>query len=214
MPSHRAGTRRESTAVKLALTLVLMAAIGAVVGFGTWSAFSSTTSNTGNTFESGTVVLADNDDPDGAGPLGSTPMLSFSNATPGGSDTSCIEVTYTGTLPANVRMYGTTGGSGLDTYLNLTVTRGSGAAGFDDCSGFTPDATDYDGAGPNGNGVVYSGTLQDFPDGYDDGVVDPTAGWGNGESHQYQLVVTLASSAPEAQGKSATQTFAWEAQNA
>jgi hypothetical protein len=193
-------------ALKLALTLALMTVVGGVAGFGTWSAFSSTTQNTGNTFAAGTVIIGDNDG-------GTTPMLSFANASPGTTDTSCVTVTYTGSLASSVRLYGTTSGTGLDQYLNLVVTRGSGAAGFDDCTGFTPDPTDLIGAG---NGVIYSGTLQGFPDNYGAALVDPVAGspesWTNPESHQYRFVVTVADN-NAAQGLDASQSFTWEARN-
>jgi predicted ribosomally synthesized peptide with SipW-like signal peptide len=198
---------RGNTGIKLAVTLALLAVLGVAVGFGTWSAFSSTASNAGNSFQAGTVVLSDN------GPLASSPMLSFSNAKPGDSATSCINVSYTGTLPASVRLYGTTAGTGLDPYLNLTVTRGSGAAAFADCTGFTADATNYTGAG---NGVVYNGTLQGFANSYATGLVDPTSGtpavWTNGQSHTYKFVVAVQDN-NAAQGKTATQTFTWEARN-
>lgn len=190
------------TGLKLALTLLLMAVIGGVAGVGTWSAFSSTTENTGNTFAAGTVVIGDNDG-------GSSPMFTFANAKPGQADTpSCITVTYTGSLASSVRLYGTTtSADNLDQYLDLVVTRGSGATGastWDDCTGFTADAV----------GVVYSGTLKDFVDNYDAPGIDDGEVWASPESHQYKFEVTLNSAAPNTmQGKSATQTFTWEARN-
>jgi predicted ribosomally synthesized peptide with SipW-like signal peptide len=200
--------REGRTGLKLVVTLLLMVVLGLAAGLGTWSAFSSTTANEGNSFAAGTVVLSDND-------TGSS-MLALTSAKPGDSDVSCINVSYTGTLASTVRLYGTTTGTGLDQYLDVTVTRGTAAAGFDDCTGFTPDATDYDGAGPNGNGVVYSGTLQGFADSYAAGLVDPTSGspesWTNGEAHVYKVSVSVQDN-NAAQGLNATQTFTWEARN-
>jgi predicted ribosomally synthesized peptide with SipW-like signal peptide len=194
-----------SPARKVGLTALIVALLVSVVGLGTWSAFSATTSNPGNAFAAGTVILADNDS-------GST-MLALSNAVPGNTDTSCITVSYSGSLPSNVRLYGTTSGTGLDQYLDLVVTRGSGAAGFDNCTGFSADATNYIGAGA---GVVYSGTLQGYPDSYAAGLVDPTSGspesWTNPENHQYRFQVTVQDN-NAAQGLNATQTFTWEARN-
>lgn len=67
-----------------------------------------------------------------------------------------------------------------------------------------------------GAGVVYSGTLQSFPDDYTSGLVDPTPGspesWTNGETHTYKFVVSVQDN-NSAQGKNATQTFTWEARN-
>ncbi len=206
-PQVSAPRKNGRTGLKLALTLALMAVIGGAASFGTWSAFSSTTENTGNSFAAGTVIIGDNDGG------GTSPMLSFANASPGTTDTSCITVTYTGSLASSVRLFGTTAGSGLDQYLNVVVTRGSGAAGFDDCTGFSPDGVDHIGSG---NGVIYSGTLQNFPDTYGAAIVDPVAGspesWTNPESHQYRFQVTVQDN-NSAQGLNASQSFTWEARN-
>jgi predicted ribosomally synthesized peptide with SipW-like signal peptide len=191
---------------KVAVSLLVLGVLGVALA-GTWSAFSATTDNAGNTFSAGTVTLADND--------ADSAMFSLSNAAAGGSDTGCITVSYTGSLASTVRLYGATGGTGLDEYLDLEITRGSfaSAPAFDSCTGFTADATDYIGAGA---GVVYSGTLQGYPDDYTTGLVDPTAGtpesWTNPESHVYQIQVTVQDN-DLAQGKNATQTFTWEARN-
>jgi hypothetical protein len=135
---------------------------------------------------------------------------------PGNTTSGCIKVIYDGSLPASVRLYGTTTGSGLDQYLNLTVTRGSYNApepAFKSCTNFQADSTDYLGSGA---GVVYSGTLQGYPDNYGSGLVDPTSGslesWITGEDHVYRFDVTLQSDF-SAQNKDATQTFTWEARN-
>jgi len=140
-------------------------------------------------------------------------MLSLTAAKPGDSDTSCLEVTYTGSIATSVRLHGTTTGSGLDQYLNLTVTRGSNTSPFDSCTNFTPDPTDYNG---DGSGVVYSGTLQGFPDSYAAGLVDAEAAtpetWSTNEKRSYEFVVTVQDD-DAAQGKNATQQFTWEARS-
>ena len=121
-----------------------------------------------------------------------------------------------GSIPSTVRLHGTTTGTGLDAYLDLKVTRGSyspSTPAFKSCANFQPDATNYIGAG---NGVIYNGTLQGFPDDYASGLVDPLSGspesWTTGESHVYRLDVTLQSNFG-AQGKTAAQVFRWEARN-
>ena len=199
--SHRLGRWD----IRIGLTLVVLALLGMVVAIGTWSAFSSTTSNAGNSFSVGTVILSDDDS--------GSAMLSISGGKPGDSDTSCIQVTYTGTLAATVRLYGTTAGTGLDQYLDLTVTRGTKSNAFDSCSDFVADSTNYIG---QGNGVIYSGTLQGYPDSYAAGIVDPVSSapetWTNPETHAYQFVVTVQDNG-SAQGLTATQTFSWEARN-
>ena len=201
--------RRGHLASKMGLTLIGLALLGVVAGTLTSAAFSDTESNTGNSFQAGSVAISDNDN----GNL----MMSMTDAKPGSSSTACINVTYAGSLDANVRLFGATTGSGLDQYLTLTVTRGTyggSTPSFASCTGFVADSTDYLGVG---SGIVYSGTLQGFPDGFTAGLVDPLAGtpevWNAGESHAYRFVVTLQDNSG-AQGLTADQTFTWEARNA
>jgi hypothetical protein len=173
----------------------------------TWSAFSNTTDDTSNSTAAGTVAITDND--------GGTAMFTMAGMTPGSTSTACIKVTYTGTLPALVNLYATTTGSGLGTYLDLTVTRGTISSGsFSSCTGFAADTTDYFG---NGAGVVYSGTLAAYPSTYAAGIADPRTAsiaeaWTTNEVHGYKFVVTLQNNAAAA-NKTATTTFNWEARN-
>ena len=192
---------------KILASLLLLTAVVGIAGPATYSAFSSTTSNGGNSFSAGTVAISDND----AGGA----LLSLSSAKPSDSATGCLKVTYTGTLNANVRLYGSITGS-LAPYLNLTVTRGTNSGGFNSCGTFIADTTNYVGAGA---GVVYSGTLSNFASSYSDwtsGLVDPTSGspatWTQNDVHAYKFVVSLANN-NAAQGLSSTASFTWEAQN-
>jgi len=193
--------------LKHAVGLLAAMAVVLPVGGVTLAAYTSDTPSTGNRIEAGSVDLRDNDS--GAA------LLSLSGAIPGDTDSGCIKVTYQGSLPSTVKLYGTTGGTGLDQYLSLKVTRGTYSGsdpGYDSCTGFQPDATDYIGAGP---GIVYDGTLQDYPDDYATAVADPPGGpatWTTGEEHVYKLEVTVQANLA-AQGKTATQTFTWEARN-
>jgi hypothetical protein len=187
---------------------VAIAVFVPAAGGATYAAYTATTGNNGNTIQAGTVKLSDNGD--------GSALMSLSGALPGNTASACIRVTYDGSLPASVRLYGTTTGSGLDQYLNLTVTRGvytPTTPAFKSCNNFQADATNYIGAG---NGVVYDGTLQGYPDAYAGGVVDPLAAspesWTNAEVHVYRFDVTLQAHFG-AQGLDATQTFSWEARN-
>jgi hypothetical protein len=154
------------------------------------------------------VCLFDND--------ADTAMFSMSNMAPGTTE-SCIRISYAGSLTTNVRLYGTTTGSGLDNYLNLKITRGIYAPtepAFRSCSNFVPDVADY-GLGPGG--VIYLAALRDFPDGYDTGRIDPLLlgipePWTDGESHVYRFEITLQDN-NSAQGLNATQAFTWEARD-
>lgn len=194
---------------KVIATMVLIAVLGAAGGSSTWASFNATTDNLGNQATSGTVDVTDNDG-------GAPAMLSFSDAMPGTSDTGCIKVVYSGSLTSDLRLYGTTTGSGLDQYLDLKITRGTYSGpdpAFDSCTNFREDATDYIGAGA---GVIYNGTLQGFGDDYATGLSDPTPGapeaWTTGESHVYKIQVTLQDNVA-AESKNATQTFTWEARD-
>jgi predicted ribosomally synthesized peptide with SipW-like signal peptide len=190
---------------RLLLAAVVIGLVSVLTGSLTYATFSSSTASSGNSFAAGTVDVADND----AG----VAMLSLSSAQPGATDTGCIRVTYSGSLDANLRLHATVSGS-LAPYLTLTVTRGTDASpSFDSCASFTPDATDYVGAGA---GVVYSGLLSAYPTSYAAGVVDPPSGpvetWTSGEARSYRLSISLNND-NAAQGLSATAAFSWEARN-
>jgi Camelysin metallo-endopeptidase len=188
---------------KLALSAVVLAAALAVVGVGTYSAFSATTSNSGNNVSSGTVVLGDNDS--------NSAMYSVSNQKPGDSFQQCIKVNYTGSLASTVKLYTTSTLGTLAQYIDLQVRTGSGSPTFPGCTGFTPDSTD-----------LYSGTLANFGTTYtswSNGLLDAGPGantsWVNGDSVVYRFTLTLQASAPDtAQGLSVgSHTFTWEARN-
>jgi hypothetical protein len=195
--------------VRVRLLLAVGAiAIAAMTGAYTWAAFVGTAANDSNSISTGTVSLTDND--------ATGAMLALSGAVPGQTDTGCLRVRYNGSLPARVRLYGTTSGTGLDQYLNVTITRGvysPSEPAFESCTNFQADTADYIGAGA---GVIYSGTLQAFPDNYAGGIVDATAGspesWTGTEDHVYRIQVTLQNDIA-AEGLDANQTFTWEARN-
>jgi hypothetical protein len=190
---------------KLLLTLLVVGMVGAVAGYGTYSAFTATTTNTGNTLAAGSVAIEDND-LDGA-------MLAITNGKPNDTDVSCIKIKYTGSLGATVRLYASTLTGSLPAHITLVVTRGTGAAAYDNCTGFTADGTNY---GNGGNGIVYNGKLGNFPTTYAGGIVDPTSGspesWTNGEEHWYRFAVTVDDT-NAAQGLTGTAGFTWEARN-
>jgi len=194
-------------ALKLVVTAVALVLTAVVWSAGTWSAFNQTSASPGNSVATGTVVLGDND-------AGSA-LLSLSNAAAGATATSCIKVTYTGTLPANVRLYGAVGGTGLASYLTLTITRGtfSGTPAAKSCTGFTADTTNYG----SGAGIVYTGLLSAFPTTTAAAVLEPKAAapeeWTTNETHGYKLTVTLGNNAAMS-GKNATADFTWQAFNA
>jgi predicted ribosomally synthesized peptide with SipW-like signal peptide len=93
--------KKSRVGMKLLITAVVLGLVGVVGGLGTWSAFSDTTSNEANSFESGSVTIGDDDS--------GSAMFSLTGMKPGDPAVSrCLDVTYTGTLDAQVRMYGAT----------------------------------------------------------------------------------------------------------
>lgn len=193
-----------SRARKLLASALVLGIAGAVVGAGTFSVFSSTTSNASNTFTAGTVSLGDNDS--GAS------TVSLSSARPGTTSTGCIKVTYTGSLASTLKLYANVSGS-LAPYLNVTITRGTDSTpSFPACTNFTADATNYRGLGA---GVLFSGTLDTFPTSYATGVDDAAgATWSQNDAHSYKVQVSLPSGASNAaQGLTGSAAFTWEARD-
>lgn len=186
---------------RILASMLVVAATALVVGGVTFAAFSRTTNNPSNSFAAGTVQIGDNDS--------GSAMFTIASLAPNDTRTRCIRVTRSGSLTAGVKLYGSAGGA-LAPYLNLVVTRGDDSAPtFPSCNGFSPDSSNYIGAGP---GVLYSGPLNGYPASWAAGIVDPTAGWTGGEAHSYRFALTLSSD-PAGQGQSATASFSWEARN-
>jgi predicted ribosomally synthesized peptide with SipW-like signal peptide len=188
---------RQKRGRKLLLTLLIVGVVGSIAGIGTFSAFSSTTANSNNSFAAGTVYITDND--------GGSAMFNVSDAKPGTSYTSCITVTYLGTLDSTVRLYGSGFGGALADYLTIKVEEGSGAAGFGDCSGFTPASTVYNNVAMNSFPIAYAGA-------------SPTGGtWSQNDSVDYRFTVTLADNNTANGQTSAVAandfSFTWEARN-
>jgi hypothetical protein len=163
-----------------------------------FSAFSSTASSGTNTFASGSVQLATN----GTGAV----LFSMPAMVPGDTESRCVQVTYTGSLPADVQFYGTFTGT-LAPYLDTVVTRGafSGSApAANACTGFLPDA---------GGGDVFTGSLDGLPASalpFD----DPASSWVANDAHVYMITVTLPAAAVSAsQGLSTSGSLTWQAQN-
>ena len=195
----------KSKSRKTILTVAVLALAAVAVSFAVYSAFSSTTSNPGNQFATGSVTLTGNNT--------ASAFYNVSTAKPGDSSTPrCMRVAYTGSLPSTVKLYRSafTGGSGLDQYLNLTITKGPGGSATD-CSDFPS----------TGTSVVYSGTLQGLGTSFGDGAAASltnqagTAAWGNTDAVNYKVQASLPSNVSNAANGLATGTHSitWEAQN-
>lgn len=190
---------------KILRSLLAVGAAAGVIGAATFAAFSGTTSSSANSFAAGTVSIGDND-------AGSA-LVSLAAAAPGSTSSGCIAVTSSGSLDSAVRLYASVTGT-LAPYVTLTVTRGvQTTPSFSSCTGFTPDATNYAGLG---SGVLFSAALSTFPSSYATGIVDPVTAtpetWTTGETHVYRFDATLVND-NDAQGKSASVSLVWEAQD-
>ena len=188
---------------KILLSLLLIGAASALAGFGTFSAFSSTTTNSGNSFAAGTVFVDDND-------AGSA-MYSVSNQAPGVSTVRCLKVTYGGTMTADVKLYtGSTVGAVAD-YVNLTVEKGSGNPAFPNCTGFAAEST------------IYSGELDEFMsthNSYANGLAafpGAQTQWNQNDTLVYRFTLTLQDDNNANGGATPLSTgshaFTWEARN-
>jgi len=136
-------------------------------------------------------------------------LFTATGLTPGDTGTRCIEVTYNGTAPSSVRLYGTVtdtvSGDTLDSYLDLVVTYDSVTTGT-----FAGGCGDF-----ASEGTVFNGTLAAFGTthtNYGNGAGPWSAS--NGQSRVYRFQYTVNASAPNTvQGDGVSATFTWEAQN-
>lgn len=191
---------RSKLLVSAAVVGLLAAAVAAVVH----SSFTSTARNTGNTFEAGSIALADDD--------AEQVLFDLHGLKPGTPIApKCLTVSFasTGSLTSAVRLYGATTGALADD-LDVTLTRGSfpdGKPAGNACTGFAADSADHAGKGA---GVLFAGTLDAYPDSWAAGIADPRTTWHAGDAASYRIDVALADT-DEAQGATATHAFAFEA---
>lgn len=128
-------------------------------------------------------------------------MFSASGLTPASTAlVKCIAVTYNGTVAAPVKLYGATpGGTGLGTYLNLTVEIGS-VGSFSSCGAFAGSS-------------IYSGTVGAFSamTTYAGGVSTTWTPTAAGQIQVFRFTVTVQDN-NAANGLTCTMPFTWEAQ--
>lgn len=120
---HR-GRRRPEGGRRLALAVVPVAMVisGAFVYQASNAAFVATTTSTAS-FATGTVTLSNNA-PSGV-------LFNVTAMKPGDTNNACVNVTYSGSLGSDVRLYltsltGSTGAGGLADFLRFTVEEGAG----------------------------------------------------------------------------------------
>jgi hypothetical protein len=185
---------------KILRTFVVVGVVGALATLGAFSAFTSQANNPNNRVTAGTVVLGDND--------GGNALYDFENAKPGDSETACIRVSYTGSLPADVRLYTPSTIGALGPHVNLTVETGSQLVPDTSCALFVADP----------GAPLFDDALSDLPVDFAGGVADVPLGetaWNSGSAVVYRVTATLAANAPDsAQGATTgLHTLRWEARS-
>ncbi|MEK6252317.1 MAG: hypothetical protein AABM43_10310 [Actinomycetota bacterium] len=187
---------------KALLTLLAVGGLGAAAGLGTFSAFSATTTNSGNNISSGTVKIDQH--------TGATTLYSATNKGPGQTVQGCVRVTYSGSLTASaVKLYVSSGITNGANY-NLKVERGSSLTTLDgtmSCAGFTASSTPFD------------NTLDQVPTSYGSGIDGKAsaATWAQNDAIDYRFTISVvddptanAHTTPNASGN---HTFTWEARS-
>jgi predicted ribosomally synthesized peptide with SipW-like signal peptide len=193
-----------SNRTKILRTLLVLGIVACIAGAGVFSAFSSKTDNPNNVVTAGTVAIEDND--------GGSALYSMTAAKPGESTTSCIKVTYTGSLASTVKLFTPSTIGELGPSVNLKIEGGTQASPtFPGCTGFAPDGA-----------ALYEGTLAAFAtehNTYANGVTDfpgtVATKWVTNDNVVYRVTATLSASATDAaQGKTTgSHILRWEAQN-
>ena len=188
---------------KLLLSLLVLGLSGPLLAAGSYSAFSATTESKDNQFSAGTVALGDNDN--------GNVMYNVAAAGPGDVVEKCIQVTYTGSLAADVKLYVASALGPLAPYITLEITPGNQPDGatFPNCTGFAAQV----------EGPIYTGTLDAFRTAHNsfaNGFVDnpgSASGWAKDDAVIYRFRLTVSTD-PAAAGKSTgAHTFTWEARD-
>jgi predicted ribosomally synthesized peptide with SipW-like signal peptide len=188
------------TSRKVLLSLLVVGLLGGVAVMGTLSAFSSTTSNTDNSFAAGTVILSDND----SGGV----LYNVSNQKPGVNTVKCIELTYTGSLDADVKLYTPSTVNVSSQYINLTIEKGtSDSSTFPNCGTFTAEST------------IFNGTLASFAaarNSYANGILafpGAQTAWAPNDTLVYRFTLSVQDDNAAQGASSGLHTFTWEARN-
>lgn len=166
------------------------------------AAFTATTTNSGNSFGTGTVILSDNNGSAAA-------LINVSNLKPGSTGSACMRVIYTGSLAADIRAYASasTDPDAIGSYLTISVDVGdipsAGTDAFGVCTNFDPTPVN-----------LFNSTFTSLlaKNSWANGMT----GWtpATGTTRDYRVTYTLSSSAPNAtMGKTATLQLTWEARN-
>ncbi|OYO14894.1 hypothetical protein CGZ98_00035 [Enemella evansiae] len=164
---------------------------GLIVSQASYSAFSAKTENTGNSWETGSVKLTDDDR--GAA------MFTVKNLRPGQQGEKCITVTSDGTSPSRVKLYAANAKATnqLDQYISIKVVQATSCGA--------------------GGTTIVDGPMAKFaagPTNYANGVGDWNTTGNKGEIRTYMITYRFPDDAPNStQASTAALDLVWEAQN-
>lgn len=193
-------TRTRKLLVVAAGPLAVIAA-GAMVLQGSYAAFEAETRNAGNSWSTGAVNLTDDDS--------GTARFQVTNLIPGQTDTKCIKVTSTATVPGVVKLYfinpspGTPASTAVENYITLKVEEGD-VGDFASCDSFVASPVD-----PIFNDTLYHAAVSHGSWDNALGAWSVTAG-----VKTYKFTWTFSATPPQSvQGTHFGVDFEWEMQN-
>ena len=217
---HHRAPRARRTVLPVAVPVGLVMSLAVTWG-STHAAFSASTDNVGNSWQTGSVVLTDSD----------SEVALFTSASdgalkPGSTRSRCVRIDYTGDLAADIRMYVGTpdgGATTLDPYLVMSVERGTDVTATDtvaaDCTGFTPTSTTaptflYNTQQANASSADTSRTLAHLKATHRDHTSGLVISADTAPDTHLTLRITYVLADDNgAQDKQSSATFTWEAQN-
>lgn len=223
---HSVRRKRRDNRLVVAVGLVLSAAI---IWQASFAAFTTTTSNTGNSWATGQLGLTLED---GSGGAVGAAVFSATGWRPGDSLSRCITVKFTGNIAAGsaVKIYGAAGtssaavnGHTLSSYLNLVIDEGTGATNTS-CAGFALGTTLFNSTtnnGPVNTATVLAGSVMDFYTNKTNHTSGIATGWtpaAANETKTYRFTVGFPGSGSNAtdsdlMNMTAGTTFTWEVQS-
>ena len=165
------------------------------------AAFTAKTTMGANSWTGGTVAL---------GNTPATALFSLTGLIPGSFGDACVVTDYTGTVPAQVRLYlkaSDLGGTGLAPFLTLQIEQGTGSNSG--CSDFVRTTTAYNAVGLTDTTKTFT-AFSAAAGNYANGV----GGWAAtpGSSRTYRFSWQLQDN-NAARTLTATAAFTWEAQS-
>ncbi|MFQ1003589.1 hypothetical protein [Modestobacter sp. SSW1-42] len=212
---HRSAPRARRTLLAVAVPVGLLLS-ATLTWQSTHAAFSASTRNAGNAWQSGSVVLS-------AGGTGGALFAGAADAGlhPGSTRSRCIRVDYTGDVTVDVRMYVSTptaAPSTLDPFLVMSVERGADVAAGTvvdpDCAGFAPAALAYNTARADDVTADVDRTLADLKGGHHDFATGLQVAPALRPSTHLTFRITYAVADDDAAQRSQSQaTFTWEARS-